>query len=280
MKMREVVARFGSGAGLAGIFTEPDAALRSTARPNVLLWNVGIHHRIGPNRIFVDLARELARRGFTCLRFDLSGLGDSETNRTDARSDVDRACADIRAAMQHSIERTGSRGVLLIAFCSGVDAAHAVSTSDANVVGLVNIEGYRYPTPRFYARYPMRFLDTSRWDRLLRLRFPKLLPEEVRDFATSTGARETVFVRELVEQSQFREDIRRMISRGTKLLYIYAGRDSTYSYRDQLLDALDSAELREALDIEYYPEADHLFFIQRDRDKVVRNIALWAQRLF
>ena len=276
--MREQVVRFGNGDCLVGILTEPGSGLRSTTKPNVLLWNVGIHHRVGPNRIFVDLARELAGRGFVCLRFDISGLGDSEASRSDAESDKVRACEDIRAAIQLVSEKTKNPHALLIAFCSGVDAAHAIATTDARVVGYVSIEGYRYKTPGYYGRFPKRYADVSRWERLLRLRFPRLLPPEMRVLATSTKGQ--VFIRELVTLDQFRLDVRSMLARGTKLLFVFAGRDATYAYRTQLHDALADANLSKGLDIRYYPDADHMFFIQAHRERVIQDISQWAAEHF
>jgi hypothetical protein len=51
------------------------------------MFNMGANHRIGPRRINVKLARVLAARGVSSLRFDLGGVGDSETptSRTTCR---------------------------------------------------------------------------------------------------------------------------------------------------------------------------------------------------
>jgi dienelactone hydrolase len=278
--MREQVARFGSNNHLVGILTEPHSKLKLPKAPNILFWNVGIHHRIGPNRIFVDLARELAQQGFVTLRFDIAGLGDSEPNRNESQSENERACSDVRAAMKFMIERTRSDNSVLVAFCSGVDAAHLMATTDSSVVGLVCIEGYRYKTRGYYLRYPLRYLDANRWERSFRARFPKFFPPEL-NVALGVGQKgEQVYVREPVTLEKFRTDIRLMVSRGMKLMFAYAGGDSIYSYRTQLFDMLDGQSLNASLHVEFYPKADHIFFVQRDRDQVVRDIATWAKRTF
>lgn len=84
---------FGSHGGLVGVVCEPDAGPRPDV-PAVLLFNVGLNHRVGPGRLNVDLARRLAHSGYATLRFDLSGLGDSEP-RDDPRSEGDRAVVDL-----------------------------------------------------------------------------------------------------------------------------------------------------------------------------------------
>ncbi len=61
-------------AHLFGIATEP---LQPHGGPTIVFINVSNEHRIGPNRLWVDLARRWARMGFRSVRFDLSGLGDS-----------------------------------------------------------------------------------------------------------------------------------------------------------------------------------------------------------
>ncbi len=43
----------------------------------VVFFNTGGVYHIGPGRLWVDLAREWARRGVRCVRLDLSGIGDS-----------------------------------------------------------------------------------------------------------------------------------------------------------------------------------------------------------
>jgi len=182
--------------------------------------------------------------------------------------------------MQVVTERTRITQFLLVAFCSGTDAAHTLTTSDPRVVAAVYIEGYNYKTPGFYACYVKRYFDPSRWKRLLSFHFPRFLPPEMREIVTSTGSSTPVFAREYVGIEQFRRDIRSMVSRGTKLLFLYAGRDRTYAYRAQLQDAIADLEVSHALDVERYSEADHMFFLEEDRDKVISDISRWAKRRF
>lgn len=75
--MREETCVFGSANPLVGIITHPEI---DVGLPTVILLNAGLIHRIGPNRVYVRLARHLAGLGFQVLRFDLSGIGDSPKN--------------------------------------------------------------------------------------------------------------------------------------------------------------------------------------------------------
>jgi alpha/beta superfamily hydrolase len=60
--------------GLFAITTEVPGAV---VGPTVMLLSVANEHHIGPNRLWVELARQWAALGMRCVRFDLSGLGDS-----------------------------------------------------------------------------------------------------------------------------------------------------------------------------------------------------------
>ena len=63
---------FGRDAGLAGVLAEPNPPDAVAGAPAIVMWNVGIQHRIRPHRIQVDIARDLARRGRRRRpRFDL-----------------------------------------------------------------------------------------------------------------------------------------------------------------------------------------------------------------
>ena len=75
--MTEQVLLFGTNRCLVGMLTEPEKSQVPADLPAFILFNAGLLHRVGPNRLHVTLARRLARRGFPVLRFDFSGIGDS-----------------------------------------------------------------------------------------------------------------------------------------------------------------------------------------------------------
>lgn len=65
-------------AGLDAILTEPETGPTGADVPALLLLNAGSVRRIGPNRMWVEIARRWAARGLTVLRVDLPGLGESD----------------------------------------------------------------------------------------------------------------------------------------------------------------------------------------------------------
>ncbi len=279
MTYTERVLAFGNSGSLHGVLTEPAPGRRIEGAPGVVFWNVGTNHHIGPHRVYVELARHLADIGFCSLRFDLSGLGDSAASRDDNRPDAERNVSDVEEAMLALKKQRGISRCVLVGFCSSVDAAHAVGRKGGDVAGVIYLEGYQYRTREYYLRYARRFIDRNRWERLLRLRYPKLFgePESLNDRSLEA---ERVYVRDYPSQEQFATDMRSMVERGTKLLFIYSGGDTNYSYRNQLFDFTASADLAGKIDLEFYENADHTFFLVRDRERVMRRVSDWLVQHF
>jgi pimeloyl-ACP methyl ester carboxylesterase len=136
--VREQPVQFGRYGALVGVLSTPGTAVR---RPPVLLLSGGIIHRVGPSRALVRIARGLAAVGHPCLRFDLSGIGDSA--RAPEPTLQDAAVADIGDAITLLQASTGDGGegaepsVTLLGFCSGADNALYVAADDPRVASLV-----------------------------------------------------------------------------------------------------------------------------------------------
>jgi pimeloyl-ACP methyl ester carboxylesterase len=279
MRIEESLISFGATGSLHGLLTEPPVDARAPGAPAMLLWNVGLHHHVGPYRIYVDLARRLAEAGYTCLRFDTSGLGDSETSRNDSRSDSERNVADVQEAMSAVARERGIERAVLVGFCSSVDAAHAAGLRDPRVAGIVYLEGYGYRTNRFYLHYALRLLDRHRWERRLRLKFPKLFrePEAVVD---QTLDRERIFIRDYPTEHKLSRDMRKLVARGVRQLWVYGGGDTVYLYRSQFFDFIRAHELADKIDIAFFPSADHTFFLVEDRVRVIDHLVQWMRQAF
>jgi pimeloyl-ACP methyl ester carboxylesterase len=109
---------------LFGIVTEPAAGERR--RRGVILLNSGADHHIGPNRLYVSLARTWSGHGYVVLRLDLAGIGDSAPRPGQAANEVfpPEAMSDVAAALQYLRDRYGLREVTVAGVCSG--AYHAI----------------------------------------------------------------------------------------------------------------------------------------------------------
>ena len=96
-QVSEQAIMFGQNKSLVGIATQATAK-SETSPPAIVILNTGIIHRIGHNRMYVALSRTLAAAGYTVLRFDLSGIGDSES-RPEGLTPLASSLADIREAL-------------------------------------------------------------------------------------------------------------------------------------------------------------------------------------
>jgi dienelactone hydrolase len=259
-----------------GVITEPDAADAHPDRPAVLMWNVGINHRVGPFRFNVDVARKLAQLGFTVLRFDVSGLGDSEV-RKETINEFERAALDVQEAMNALQAKRRVRRFVLIGFCSSVDAAHVVALRDERVVGVAYLESYVWRTPGYYLRYPLRFISPARWQRLLARRFPALFP-------TYGGGlqddRESVYLRDRPSMEKFATDVRLMVRRGVQLMFVYVSGDNPFTHKGQFFEMVGGHDLAGKVRVEFYKDADHTFFLLRDRARLIYDVCDWARTWF
>lgn len=272
--MTERVVTFGSHGGLVGIVTEPADRAGGAARPAVIFSNIGLNHRVGPNRIYVELARGLAEAGFVTLRFDLSGFGDSEPRR-DAIGDLQRATLDTREAMDFLQQRNIDTFVVL-GFCSGTDSAHVIARDDPRVVGAIFIDGYAYRNRGFWLRYyTLRNLQLARWQRYFRLR---LGARRQAPGHSETGEMLEVFVRESPTRDQFAGDLSTMIARSVHLLFIFTVvADNHYNYPRQFHDTFG---YEHAVEVEYFSRADHVFSSEEHRARLLSRLRRWLDERF
>lgn len=198
--MTETAVLFGRHTALVGVLTEPDPASAADDRPAVILLDAGRIHHVGPNRLHVKFARRLAGEGFTVLRFDFSGIGDSGV-REDRVAHGQSVVDETREAMAFLGAARGLRRFVLVGICSGAATAVRTGLEDRRVVGmaLINVRGPRYDrwtTARAYARKffrqywkllvlnprsalrPSRLVpDVERWKTVLRMwRTPRAGP--------------------------------------------------------------------------------------------------------
>lgn len=174
--MKEKAVQFGKYKTLIGVLTEPDS-MPENDPPAVVLSNAGLIHRIGPNRVYVKLARNLARQGFYVLRFDLSGVGDS-LPRPDHMPAEQFTIDDMVQAMDYLSAKCGSQRFVLMGHCAGAYHSFRTAAQDPRVSGVVMInpdggeaEWVEYDRKRKLARYYQNYyvkktlLDPQRWKR-------------------------------------------------------------------------------------------------------------------
>ena len=270
--MKERVFTFGTDGILMGVLTEPTPELARPGAPVLVVSNVGLNPRVGPQRVWVELARTAAKAGFTTFRFDLNGLGDS-LSRRDARGDLERAAIDLSEALDF-LQKRGAAGFVTIGMCSGVDAVHRVATIDPRVVGAIFLDGYTYETPRSKVnRYLLRHLTVSGVSRVIRRRLPRIGGPEV-------GEAEEIYVRDYPEPRQLAADLEAMLARDAALLFIFSGGVwLSFNYAEQFFEMLPT-DFRGRVEVELRREADHTYLIPAERERMVGRVTQWLTRKF
>lgn len=136
----EEIARYKRGAdGL--LFSIETRSVGSRPDPTWLVFLTGraVRH-VGPNRIWVRYARELAKQGFATLRLDGRSVGDSDGDGNGLMPNEEYYQAhiydDIEDVMQQATAQ-GARQFFMSGICSGATAAYQVAWRRADVRGIV-----------------------------------------------------------------------------------------------------------------------------------------------
>lgn len=278
--VQEKVAVFGEARGLIGVLTLPtgDPGLQA---PHVVLLSTGILHRVGTSRLWVSLARALGAAGLACLRFDYSGIGDSERRRDvgSMRESVERDIAD---ALAYLSKTRGAERIVLVGLCSGAYDALLVAQEDRRVVGAVLID---MPGPFLTWRHTVhhllqRALRPASWKHPLQkflYHSRMLLPAGPAD-APDDGAGYVFGGRSPAARERMHAQLMRLLERQVELYAIFtAGIETNYNHRSQFREVFPAAARHPAFSYDYLPDADHGFSVRSDRAGLIAGIVRWAR---
>lgn len=259
--MEEVITVDG-GRGF-GLLTRASGTPRGTT---IVLLNAGLIHRVGPFRLHVRLARELAESGFDVLRLDLPGIGDGYPgSHATHDSFIGEAFDAVQAA-------TGSRDFVIGGICSAADQGWRCAVSDQRVTGLLLLDGMAHKNVWFHV---------AQFSRLLR----KPLSAWLRSFRKLLGPK-TVTVsaiddfRDWPTPAEFRSQLAELLARGVRVFAFYTGGIPYYLlHRKQFDTTFGPLRNHAFLHVEYCPELDHTLFSPVDRGQVVGRIKEWCGNL-
>jgi hypothetical protein len=267
--VKEKAIRFGVDGALAGVITLPET--RDARLPTVLISNTGINHRVGPNRLHVQLARAFAHVGHVALRFDMSGMGDSAPTPRGREAD---SVADQRAALD-ALDTLGcGPRYAVVGICSGGHDAHRLTVADPRIVAGAFVDHYAYPTARFRLIYwKDRLLDLRRVRTYLAERFTRHASDEKARFDAN---QEQYFI--APDAKDFAADVERFRSRKVSLFFLFTGEvQNEYNYRDQLLDAIPGLRSYPGLALHHLPLADHTFTTASMRAELIQLLSGWLK---
>ena len=289
---RETLCHFGEDDHLFGVLTEPPAR---RDLPAVILLNAGSIHHVGPSRLYVRIARELAAEGFATLRLDHEGIGDSVRRTPGIENEpyAETAMDDLVSAMGWLRERGYDRFVVM-GLCSGAHTAfHAARQLDAGSIecavlinpwyfywkaGMVSDPNCDHFEQLVLMQKSMR--EGSRWKRLLRGEIDtRRVVEKLRTLAAHAGRKARALATEACEivapsaGMRLSKDLRAIFDRGCSLWLFesdgepagaVAMTEARRTYRRGLRDG--------KLVHERFPGGDHTFSQSVPRDAVVRRL--------
>ena len=285
--MREQVLRFGKSRSLVGILTDPPAGAAADL-PAFVLLNAGLVHRVGPHRMFVQMARNLAAMGFVVLRFDHSGIGDSKV-REDNLPFEQSAISETQEAMNCLSALRGSKRFVLVGLCSGTFTSFRTARSDSRVVGAVLLnallespetinaaaiaDAFSRKTARGYWRSKI-FLSQS-W---LKIITGKASYRQI--FGVLYLRLRSPFIRRRYNNygpKQVAADLRSLIDRGVKLFFVYSEGTSVLEYfRLTLADEIRRMAASDRLRVEIMQETDHTFTLLGQQARLFKLVSSWA----
>jgi pimeloyl-ACP methyl ester carboxylesterase len=276
-KISEQAVLFGGRTSLVGIVTRVVSAA-SAVRPAILILNTGIIHRVGHHRMFVSMSRALAAVGYTVLRFDFSGIGDSDP-RDDGLSPVDACMAEINEALDW-LERDGKASrMILVGLCSGADHAVLYGHTDPRIVGLVLMDPSIPPTLRYYVHYiGQRLKQASSWFNLLsgRSRALRTLIRLKLHIAQPKWIARRHPLQNRVPRQTVEGHYQDSVDKGIEILAIFTEETTRQTYREQMIEALPNVTFGDRLRLEFFPGSDHTFGLESDRIRLTQLILQWV----
>lgn len=278
--MHERVVRFGPDKRLIGILTEPRSG--GSDRPATLLLNSGLVHRIGASRMHVHMARALAAEGMTSLRFDFSGIGDSEPRR-DGLTFEQAAIQEIRDAMDLLATTRRIERFILGGLCSGADMAFYGAQADERVVAIGQLDPFVYRTRYFYVvRYGPRLINPTSWRNLLAGR--NVIGRRLRGLRATTSHDAptpdmipTPYWRAFPPRDEVAAGLRLLVARGVRMLGIFTiGQPEHYNHAGQYRRAFADVAFGDLLTEVHFPDADHIFTGPAQQARMVETFSTWA----
>ena len=298
--VRETVLQIDTGPSrLFAVLTR--SAVQRQRMPALLMLSAGSVHAIGPNRLWVQLARRWAALGMTVLRLDVSGIGDSPP-RPGAEPNVvysRHAADDIAAALACLKSQPGVGECHLLGLCSGAYHAFKAAAAGQAVASTLMInpltffweDGDRLSDVKEYeifeltSKYRGKFFTAEPWRRLIRGELDLRLIG-----AVALRRLWNVLAPPLVEAARLlhfplRHDLARELDtaarQGIELRFVFAADAPGYALlRKQGGRAITRLQGRGAATLDFVAAADHTFTRAQARERLVQILdqRMWPGR--
>ena len=292
--MKENAVLFGKAESLVGIITDPAKIADSDPLPAVIILDSGLVHRVGHNRLYVGIARQLAAMGFVVFRFDFSGSGDSGV-RSDHLPFKKSAISETQEAMDYLCKAKGCERFVLMGICSGAAISYKTAICDTRVVGaiLINARNHLHGDDenlttvlknRTLARHYWRIafnssFRTKNWGKAItgKVDYRSILKVMLRFPLRS------LFLRNDKDSPVLNEalaNLRLLSQRGTRQLIVHSEGDEGLDYLHLILGkVLNTWAANGNVKLEIIQGANHIFTLLWTQDYLLKIIQDWAQEI-
>lgn len=235
-------------------------------------------YRVGPHQMFTKMARQAEELGFTSLRFDFRGRGDSEGDTQ--QTTLTTMIADTINATRFILQETGLEHVALIGDCSGSEVALGAGILHPAIESMVLwsapiVAGDRQRTDRakqkhMLAEYGRKVFRKETWRKLVGA---KLQVREIARVIASGGKGAGEQGAAVDAQIDWYE---RFVGFQGDQLFIYGGNDPTtpgsLSHYEQLCQRAKRPFNRHVV-----PGANHAFYSLAWENEVIEVSLQWLQ---
>lgn len=286
MSLNEEAVVFGEAENLVGVVSEPTDGKANGNVPAFVLLNAGLVHRVGPNRFYVTLARELASAGYVTLRFDFSGVGDSGPVGNSLPFE-ENSVKDTKDALDFLATTRGIERFILFGLCSGAMISFDTASCDPRIVGIAMINPIyssdgtsSYVQTRHFWRSELMnralwlriFTGDFRWKNLVS--YAISMVESLKGIFSSRS--ET-----MSEARRVAANLSSLADRGVALYLASSWRDLSKDFLDMVLsdEVIEDPTLNGLLSKKIIEEADHTFTSRESREELIGAVKSWTQSL-
>ncbi len=266
---------------LIGVATIPQVV----PEVGVLILVGGPQYRVGSHRQFTLLARSMAEAGIPSLRFDYTGMGDSEGDKCE----FDKTQADIAAAIEALLATVpGVRRVILWGLCDAASSAMMFAYRHAQVTGMILLNpwvhtGEYSPEVKLAHYYRPSLSKMDQWRRLL-FGDIKLIPafkELSRNTLALLGGRSLGGTGQAMRRSFVRDMLEGLQRFPYEVLIVLSQADLTAREFSTLIanqSEWKATTLKPTITINSVHEADHTFSQKPWQEAVSQLTIDWVKR--
>lgn len=286
----------------------------------IIILSPGIKSRVAPHRLYLKMAKKYCDMGFTVLRFDFYGLGDSE-GEVDAHYMADlygsiqvgRYEEDTKSAMDWMSEKYNLNKFILTGLCGGAITGLFAGSNDDRVVGLLslgipvildssNVDQFDYRNitdghlDELKKGYIKKMLDPKSWLRFLAFKSDykiilKSLWMPVKKIFGNSNSKNQSGEKQIQNNTQIDDKNFNKyfptayfdLGKSKKMNLIFSGSDRLYwEFEEKFVNRYKDEldNIKENVKIDIVEEANHIFSFKEWQISMLEKSSQWLEEMY